>query len=170
MQGMLLVGRTESFKDGVVRFAPDLADNLARGDANYMSVLDEADAYVDRYGLDLPEEADARNIDPDPLCVTDPILELNLAEAGIASIVWATGYDVDFGWLKVDAFDEEGRPKHQRGISAEPGVYFLGLPWLSRRGSSFIWGVWHDAKYLADQISTQRKYLAYQTSAQVRVR
>jgi putative flavoprotein involved in K+ transport len=169
-QGMLLVGRTESFKDGVVRFAPDLAGNLARGDANYMSVLDEADAYVDRYGLDLPEEADARNIVPDPLCVTDPILELNLAEAGIASIVWATGYDVDFGWLKVDAFDEQGRPKHQRGISAEPGVYFLGLPWLSRRGSSFIWGVWHDAKYLADQISTQRKYLAYQTSAQVRVR
>jgi len=95
---------------------------------------------------------------------------LNLAEAGIASIVWATGYGVDFGWLKVDAFDEEGRPKHQRGISAEPGIYFLGLPWLSRRGSSFIWGVWHDAKYLADQISTQRKYLAYQASAQARVR
>jgi len=41
-------------------------------------------------------------------------------------------------------------------------VYFLGLPWQSRRGSSFIWGVWHDAKYLADQIAIQRGYLAYQ--------
>jgi putative flavoprotein involved in K+ transport len=40
-------------------------------------------------------------------------------------------------------------------------VYFLGLPWQSRRGSSFIWGVWHDAKYLADQIQIQRGYLAY---------
>jgi putative flavoprotein involved in K+ transport len=46
-------------------------------------------------------------------------------------------------------------------VSAEPGVYFLGLPWQSRRGSSFIWGVWHDARYVADHIATQNGYLAY---------
>ena len=46
-------------------------------------------------------------------------------------------------------------------MSSEPGVYFLGLPWLSRRGSSFIWGVWHDARYLADQIGIQRSYATY---------
>jgi putative flavoprotein involved in K+ transport len=46
-------------------------------------------------------------------------------------------------------------------VSVEPGVYFLGLPWLSRRGSSFIWGVWHDARHVADHIATQRGYLAY---------
>jgi putative flavoprotein involved in K+ transport len=165
-QGMTLVGLTKSFKDGVMTFAPDLAENLAQGDANYLSVLDEADAYVARNGLDLPEEPGARSIGADPRCVTDPILELNLAEAGVTSIVWATGFAVDYSWLKVGAFDKEGRPKHQRGVSAEPGIYFLGLPWLSRRGSSFIWGVWHDAKYLADHISTQRKYLEYQPSAQ----
>jgi putative flavoprotein involved in K+ transport len=164
-QGMTLLGLTRSFQDGVLNFAPDLADNLAQGDANYLSVLDEADAYVARNGLDLPQEPDARKIEPDPDCVSDPILEINLAEAGIASIVWATGFAVDYSWLKVDAFDEKGRPKHQRGVSAEPGIYFLGLPWLSRRGSSFIWGVWHDAKHLADHISTQRKYLAYHPSA-----
>jgi putative flavoprotein involved in K+ transport len=165
-QGMTLVGRTESFNDGVMHFATDLAHNLVQGDANALSVLDEADAYVTRNGLDLPQEPEARNIEPDPPCVTDPILELNLAEAGITSIVWATGFAVDYSWLKVDAVDEEGKPKHQRGISAEPGIYFLGLPWQSRRASSFIWGVWHDAKFLADHISTQRKYLAYNTSAQ----
>jgi len=164
-RGMTLVGLTKSFKDGVLNFAPDLADNLAQGNTNYLSVLDEADAFAARNGLDLPEEPDARGIEPDPRCVTDPVLELNLAEAGVTSIVWATGFAVDFSWLKVDAFDEEGRPKHQRGVSAEPGIYFLGLPWLSRRGSSFIWGVWHDAKYLADHISGQRDYLAYQPSA-----
>jgi len=165
-QGMTLVGLTQSYKDGLLAFASDLSDNIAQGDANYLSVLDEADAYIARNGLDLPEEPEARNIGPDPQCVTDPILELNLAEAGITSIVWATGFAVDFSWLKVDAVDEEGKPKHQRGISTEPGVYFLGLPWQSRRGSSFIWGVWHDARFLADHISTQRKYLAYKTSAQ----
>ena len=160
-RGMTLVGRTESFAGGVMHFAPDLADNLAHGDANYLSVLDEADAYVARNGLDLPEEPEARRIEADPRCVTDPVRQLNLAEAGIGSIVWATGFAVDYGWLGVDAFDETGRPRHQRGVSAEPGVYFLGLPWQSRRASSFIWGVWHDAKFLADHIATQRKYLAY---------
>ena len=165
-QGMTLVGRTEAFEDGVMRFATDLADNLAQGDANYLSVLDEADAYVARNGLDLPKEPEARIIEPDPECVTDPILELDLAQAGVTSIIWATGFAVDYSWLKVDAFDEQGKPKHQRGISAEPGIYFLGLPWQSRRGSSFIWGVWHDAKFLADHIATQRKYLAYRASTE----
>jgi putative flavoprotein involved in K+ transport len=165
-QGMTLVGRTESFKDGMMHFASDLADNIAQGNANTLSVLDEADAYVVRNGLDLPQEPEARKVEPDPQCVTDPILELDLAEAGITSIVWATGFDLDYSWLKVNAFDEAGKPKHERGVSAEPGVYFLGLPWQSRRGSSFIWGVWHDARYLADQISIQRQYLAYNSPEQ----
>ena len=124
-------------------------------------LLDEADAYLARNGLDLPEELEARKIAPDPECVTNPITELDLAQAGVTSIIWATGFAADYSWLKVDAFDENGRPKHQRGVSVEPGIYFLGLPWQSRRGSSFIWGVWHDAKHLADRISTQRKYMAY---------
>jgi putative flavoprotein involved in K+ transport len=149
-----------------MHFATDLADNIASGNANTLSVLDEADAYIARHGLDFPQEPEARNIEPDPDCVTNPVLELDLAEAGVTSIIWATGFAVDYSWLKVDAIDENGRPKHQRGVSAEPGIYFLGLPWLSCRGSSFIWGVWHDAKHLADHISTQRKYLAYRGPAE----
>jgi putative flavoprotein involved in K+ transport len=165
-QGMTLVGRTQSFASGKLTFADDLGRNLAQGDAYYLSLLDEADAYVARNGLDLPEDPDAREIGPDPDCVTHPVRDLDLAEAGISSIIWATGFALDFSWLQVDAFDENGRPKHQRGVSREPGIYFLGLPWLSRRGSSFIWGVWHDAKHLADHIATQRKYLAYRPSEQ----
>ncbi|MDR8459894.1 FAD-dependent oxidoreductase, partial [Acinetobacter baumannii] len=75
-----------------------------------------------------------------------------------------TGYTTDYRWLKVNAFDDAQRPQHHRGVSTEPGVYFLGLPWLSRRGSTFIWGVWHDAKYIADQIAIQRQYQRYQPS------
>lgn len=165
-QGMMLVGRTETYKDGTLSFAPDLGKNIAHGDANYLSMLDAADAYVARNGLDLPEEPEARHISPAPQCVTDPVSELNLAEVGITSIIWATGFSQDFSWLNVDAFDENGKPAHQRGVSTEPGVYFLGLPWQSRRGSTFIWGVWHDAKHLADHISTQRIYLDYHTAMQ----
>jgi putative flavoprotein involved in K+ transport len=155
---------TKSYDNGTLSFAPDLAENIARGDANYMAVLDEADAYVARNGLDLPEEIEARAIGPDPDCVTNPIRELNLAKANITSIIWATGFVSDYSWLKVDAFDEKGKPKHQRGVSSEPGIHFIGLSWQSRRGSAFIWGVWHDAMHLADRIATQRKYLEYHAS------
>ncbi|NYD78284.1 flavin-containing monooxygenase [Arthrobacter cupressi] len=160
-EGITLVGRTVAFENGTMNFAGDLRDNLARGDAHYLGLLDEADAYVERNGLDLPEEPEARLRRPDPESLTDPIRELDLAGAGIRSIVWATGFAVDYGWLQVDAFDEKGKPRQQRGVSSEPGIYFLGLPWQSRRGSSFIWGVWHDAKYVADQISIQRSYRAH---------
>jgi putative flavoprotein involved in K+ transport len=163
-RGMVLVGRTASFEDGTVRFATDLGQNIAAGDANYLSLLDEADAYVTRMGLDLPQEPEARELGPLHSCVTAPLLELDLASAGVSSIIWATGFAVDYSWLQVDAFDANGKPSHRRGVSSEPGVYFLGLPWLSRRGSSFIWGVWHDARYLADHIATQRSYVAYEVA------
>ncbi|MET0885523.1 MAG: FAD-dependent oxidoreductase, partial [Mycetocola sp.] len=161
--GIQLVGSTVSYSDGVVRFNGDLSRNIAAGDANFLSVLDEADAYIARNGLNLPEEPEARLLGPYPDCVSTPLGELDLTRAGVTSIVWATGYKTDFAWLKVDAFDEQGRPRHDHGVSSEQGVYFLGLPWLSHRGSSFIWGVWHDAKYIADKIAIQRRYAAYES-------
>ncbi|AJK50638.1 flavin-containing monooxygenase [Burkholderia plantarii] len=165
-QGVQLVGLTRAFDGEVVSFEADLAANIARGDENYLSLLDEADAYIARNGLDLPEEPEARVIPADPACLAQPLLELDLARAGVTSIIWATGYAVDYRWLQVDAFDAKGKPRHQRGVSSEPGIYFLGLPWQSRRGSSFIWGVWHDAKHVADHIATQRKYLSYRDGAE----
>lgn len=167
-RGMTLVGRLNSLDNGRATFETGLADNLARGDENYLSLLNAADVYVARNGLDLPEEPEAHIFPTDPECVTHPILELDLADAGVTSIIWATGFKLDFSWLDVDAFDEGGMPQHLRGVSTEPGVYFLGLPWLSHRGSSFIWGVWHDAKHIADHIGKQRKYLAYHEAAQGR--
>lgn len=163
-QGVTLVGQTEGFDGERATFRNDLADNIQRGDDSYLALLDAADDYIARNGLDLPEEPAARMFLPDPACVTDPLLSLDLALAGISTIIWATGYTTDYRWLKVNAFSDAQRPQHHRGVSTEPGVYFLGLPWLSRRGSTFIWGVWHDAKYIADQIAIQRQYQHYQPS------
>lgn len=152
-RGMVLLGRAGTYAEGKMAIAPDLGDNIRRGDANYLSVLDDADAHVTRMGLDLPEEPEARVIGPDPDCVTNPILSLDLKAEGITSIVWATGYALDYSWVKMDIFEPNGRPRHERGVSEVPGLYFLGLPWLSRRASPFIWGVWHDADYLAGQMT-----------------
>jgi putative flavoprotein involved in K+ transport len=162
--GITLLGSAGAYKDGVIQFLPNLAKNIALGDANYLSMLNAADAYATQKGLDLPAEPEAHRIAPDPPCVTSPLLQLNLAAAGITTIIWATGYALDFEWLKVAAFDEKGRPVHQCGVSAVPGLYFLGLAWLSRRASPFIWGVWHDAAYLAGHIAARNGSLVAKAS------
>ena len=154
-RGMVLLGRAERFENGTMTFASDLHDNIVRGDANYLSVLREADAHVASHGLDLPEEPEAHLIGPMPSCVTDPILALNLHAQGINTILWATGYALDFSWIALDIFDDKGRPKHHRGVSISPGLYFLGLAWLARRASPFIWGVWQDADDLAAHIAAR---------------
>ena len=154
-RGMVLLGMTGAYDSGVISIADDLAKNIADGDANYLGLLAEADAYIDSHGLDLPPEENAKIIGPDPDCMKAPIRQIDLAKQGINTIIWATGYVQDFSWLKVDAFDANGKPAHNRGVAKADGIYFLGLPWLSMRGSSFIWGVWEDAKYLAAQISNR---------------
>jgi len=155
-RGMTLVGRAGQYKNGVIQFAPDLAETIERGDANYLSVLNEADVYARNHNLDLPEEPEAKIIRPAPQCMREPLLDLDLANAGVTSIIWATGYSLDFDWLKLDTFDDKGRPAHERGVAKIPGLYFLGLAWLARRASPFIWGVWHDAEYLAGHIASRR--------------
>ena len=160
-RGITLLGMSSGYENGVLHIADDLKANLDAGDANMLSLLEAADAYVARTGMDLPEEPEAWVIPDDPTCVSDPIRELDLERNNIRTVIWATGFQFDYDWLEADTLDDRGRPIHQRGVSPVPGLYFVGLPWQSRRGSSFIWGVWHDAKFIADQISIQENYLAY---------
>lgn len=160
--GVTVLGMTKSYANGVLGIADDLGSNLREGDLAYLDVLREADAYVERNGVDLPPEPDAWTIESDPDCVTNPVLELDLAKAGISSIIWATGFKFDFSWLQVKAFHDNGMPFHKRGISSQQGIYFLGLPELTNRASSFIYGCWYDAKYIATHIGVQRNYAAYQ--------
>jgi len=151
--GVTLLGRTGDYRDGRLHFAPDLATNIENGDRNYLSVLDEADDFARAQGLDLPEDPEARRFLPLPACVTDPTLELDLTSERVSSIIWATGFQLDFGWINIDVFREDGRPRHSDGVSTVPGLYFVGLPWLSCRGSAFIWGAWRDAERLAAHIA-----------------
>ncbi len=159
--GVTLVGVTQAYENGTLRFADDLVRNIAEGDEAYFEVLRDADAYIARKGMDLPPEPEAWQRYEDPDCLKEPILSLDLGRAGIGTILWATGFRYDFSWLDVDAFDEQGMPLHKRGVSAENGIYFLGLPDLTNRASAFIYGCWQDAKHIADHIVIQRNYDAY---------
>jgi putative flavoprotein involved in K+ transport len=85
------------------------------------------------------------------------ILELDLRAAGITSVIWASGSRYDFGWLQLPVFSAMGAdqtltPIHRRGITQVPGLYFVGLPWLSKRKSSLLAGVGEDAAFPANHI------------------
>jgi putative flavoprotein involved in K+ transport len=154
--GMVLVGRLEVAQDGVIEIAPGLAETLVDGDLVHSTFLDTVDAYVKRRHLDLPDDADARITVADPPCVTKPLTRLDLAAEGISSVIWATGYGVDFRWIDVPVLDDRGEAVHRNGVSEVPGLYFLGLQWLSKMNSSFLSGVGDDAAVLADHIAARR--------------
>ncbi len=154
--GLRLVGRAVAAQNGRMSFAPDLARNLAQGDAAYASFLAAVDLHVRRTGLDLPDDPSAYEMTHPPV-LADPILSLDLAAEGIGSIVWATGYGYDLGWVDLPVLDGAGRPVHRRGVTPVEGIYFLGLQWLHRAKSAFLSGVGEDAAYLADIIAARRK-------------
>jgi putative flavoprotein involved in K+ transport len=155
-RGITLLGRVVGARDGTLELASDLGASLAHGDAAYAGFLDRVDAHVDRYGLQVSAEPAARAMRPDPPCVVEPIRRLDLEEAHIRSVIWATGYTYDLGWINLPVVNGRGEPRHSRGITEVPGLYFLGLQWLSKMNSSFLAGVGDDAARLAQHILTQR--------------
>ncbi len=72
----------------------------------------------------------------------------------VANLVWCTGGWPDFGWVDLPVFDQDGLPRHDRGmVASQPGLYFIGLWFLSSFTSSLLGGVGRDAERIADQIT-----------------
>jgi putative flavoprotein involved in K+ transport len=78
---------------------------------------------------------------------------LNLATTNVTSVLWATGYRLDFSILDIPVLDEWNYPRHHRRVTEHPGLYAVGLPWLTGHGSSIVAGVGRDAEYLAQHIA-----------------
>ena len=154
--GVTLLGRVAAARDGILDIALDLSKSLAEGEATYFTFLDMVDAHVQQHGLKMPEDPAVRAVLPDPPCVTEPLRRLDIGGDGIGAVIWATGYGLDFGWIDVPVLDARGEPRHRHGITEVPGLYFLGLQWLSKMKSSFLSGVGDDAAVLADHIAAPR--------------
>lgn len=151
-RGVALYGRMTDIRDGVVTFAPTLGTSLDRADAVMEGIKDAIDGWIARNGIDAPTET---RYTP----VWSPTAEpttLDLDAAGITSVIWSIGYRADYRWVNLPAFDGAGHPRHHRGVTSVPGLYFLGLPWLHTWGSGRFAGVARDADHLADVIRNQR--------------
>ena len=146
-RGVTLLGRPIAVEG--VRLSTDgsVGANIAFGDEGAAAFRQVVDDGLRRLGQPLPplEDDPADRAHSDPMSVRSPAT-LDLEEAGIATVIWATGVGGDFSWLRVPgALDGDGAPVHRDGVSEVPGLYFIGMPWLSRRKSGIVMGVGDDA-------------------------
>jgi putative flavoprotein involved in K+ transport len=150
--GITLLGHLRDGHGTRLEIAADLHDNLAAADKVAREFKQAVDKFIEKQGLRAPEddEPELRDGYDAPI-----ITELDLASAGISTIIWATGYSFDFSWVKFPIFDEFGYPMQQRGVTPQPGLYFLGLPWLHTLKSGLLAGVGEDAAHVAEHIESR---------------
>lgn len=152
-QGMELFGLLKGLDGTRLQFAPDLAANLDAADAVYNRINASIDRYIEENGIDAPPGTPYQ-----PLWQPEEEREsLDLSEAGITSVIWCIGFSPDFSWLEAGVFNGRGQPLHLRGVTREPGLYFLGLPWLYSWGSGRFSGVARDAEHLVRHLARARK-------------
>ena len=157
--GVTLLGRLEGGQGSKVRLADDLQDNLAKADKFAAQLKKGVDKFVEKTGMDAPED-DRKELSAG--YESEVIKQLDLESEGIKSIIWATGYDFDFGLVKFPIFDEFGYPEQKRGVTAHPGLYFLGLHWLHTIKSGLFLGIADDAAHVAGHIAEHSAAIAEQ--------
>jgi putative flavoprotein involved in K+ transport len=149
--GVRLVGRLAGVADGRLQFSGSLANQCALSDLKLGRLLDTVDAWATEHGLDGEVEPPYRL--PPTRVDGSPVLTLDLARAGIGTIVWATGFRPDHSWLEVPVLDRKGRIRHDGGVTPSPGLYVMGLPFLRRRRSQLIDGAGDDARELSARLA-----------------
>jgi len=152
--GVVLLGHVQDARNGHLIIAPDLKEMLAKVDQFETNALKMIDDYVVRTGLNAPTDTIPQLRDG---YAQETITELDLKDAGISTILWATGYDFDFSLVKLPVVDADGYPIQKRGVTEYEGLYFLGLPWTHNRRSGILFGVGDDAAYLAAHIGARER-------------
>jgi putative flavoprotein involved in K+ transport len=149
--GVELVGRLAAVRDGRALFSGGLRNVCSLADLKLGRLLDVFDEWGRTSGED-PGVAAPERLAPTEV-PRSPRLSLDLGSGEIRSIVWATGFRPDYGWLDVPVVDAKGRLRHEGGVVDSPGLYALGLPVLRRRKSTFIHGIEDDAREVIDRLA-----------------
>jgi putative flavoprotein involved in K+ transport len=150
MDGVVLLGHLGEIRSGKIEIQGDLGANLKKADEFEAWIVRIIDEYIEKNDIDVPPERLPLLQDG---YQQPEIRELDLQSAGISAVIWATGYRFDFRWVKLPVFDSYGFPVQSRGVTSEPGLYFVGLPWLVNQKSGLLMGVGEDAAYIATHIA-----------------
>ncbi len=149
--GVDLVGRLATVRDGRALFSGGLRNVCSLADLKMQRLLDVFDEWAHTAGEDAEVGAPER-FPPTEVPQTTR-LGLDLRSGEIRAVVWATGFEPDYGWLDVPVVDAKGRLAHDGGVVDSPGLYALGLPVLRRRKSTFILGIEDDAREVIDYLN-----------------
>ena len=122
-----------------------------------MGIKTAIDAYIEANGVEAPTEARYQPV----WAPEGEVRSRDLASLQLGTVIWSMGFQADYRFIEVPIFDGKGYPTHQRGVTSEPGMYFLGLPWLYTWGSGRFSGVADDAAHLAVQIEARRAHTSY---------
>lgn len=150
--GVNLVGRLVGVDGTRARFAPDLAESVAFGDARYGELCDLirrtcADRGLPAPSLPAPAPFDARPRDAVDL-------------GGFGAVIFTSGFRPSYrSWVRAEeAFDDLGFPIQADGAStAVPGLYFCGVHFQRRRKSALLFGVGEDAAIVAGAIAARQR-------------
>lgn len=146
-RGARVTGRIMGIANGTAQFSGSLRNVCALADLKMKRLLKAIDEFIgDDPDAPAPEQFEDTRIDETP-CLT-----LDLESDNIKTIIWATGFRPDYGWLDVPVFDRKGNVRHDGGVVDAPGLYMMGLPLMRRRKSTFIFGVEDDARDITDHL------------------
>ncbi|MGD9530833.1 NAD(P)-binding domain-containing protein [Pseudonocardia sp.] len=155
-RGVEIVGRFAGVRGDTAQFSGSLPNVCALADLKLGRLLDTLDAWARRTGTDAgPPQRFAPTRLP-----ARPALSARVGPGGIETIVWATGLRPALSFLDAGVLDRRGRPVHEGGVTAAPGLYLMGLPLLRRRRSTLIDGAAADARDLVGHLITHLDALA----------
>jgi putative flavoprotein involved in K+ transport len=148
--GVKLLGHIAGVQDGKVMFKPDLKENLARIDKAEKDIIAMIDKYIETNGIDAPQETLP---DLQDGYSAEALTEIDLKSVNINTVIWAIGYTFDYSLVKLPVTDEDGFPIQKWGVTQYPGLYFVGMNWLSSRKSVTLLGVNEDVEHIiADMV------------------
>ena len=149
-KGVRLAGRAISAQGDRVHFADDLKAKVEAADSQMMQLLAKIDGFIESSGDPAPA-ADLDSITAVKVRTAPTVIDLRTEN--IRTVVWATGYDRLYPWLKVPVLDDRGEIRHEGGITPEPGLYVLGIRFQRTKGSNLIDGVGRDAEELTKHLA-----------------
>jgi len=149
--GVRLAGRLVAADGRRLSFADDLPATIGGAQARMERLLRTIEGYIARSG-----EGAGPADPPAPFTAPAGPVRLDLRRAGISTVIWATGYQPAYPWLRVPVLDRHGQIAHSRGVTSVPGLYVLGLKFQYRRNSTFVDGVASDARFVATHLMMRR--------------
>jgi putative flavoprotein involved in K+ transport len=153
--GVTLLGRFIGIEGGNATFGADVEERLVEADDAALNFVRRVDQYIQQSGVAAADEDTGDTTGPVPVQRTSPTSILDLRAAGISTVIWSTGYQFDFGWVRLPIFDDHGSPLQHRGVTACRGAYLLGLHWMHTFSSGTLFGVGKDARYVADHMTRE---------------